>query len=356
MKKIGREVPFRTTELNKPRNGEGSFIRLKSGAILYGFTGYQSDNWYDDAPAKIYSVISYDEGETWGEKKVMIASNEGNVNVMSLSFLRMGNGDIGAFYIQKNLDGTDRIALIRSSDEAETWSEPLYITDCLDKQDYFVLNNDRVLRLKSGRIIFASSRHTCLEGDEFKPGSLNFFISDDDGKTWRKTEREIFMPCKSDGQGFQEPGLYEMGNGKLWCYTRTAMGTQWECFSEDGGETWGEIGPNRFFTSPLSPMLIKDAGKYTVAIFNPISQYTTRPESEPWGRTPYVLAVSYDRGETFLKEDVYYLEDDLTHGYCYPALIEGDDYFLVAYYRSNENGHCLADQKITKINYSEIEK
>lgn len=51
MKKIGREVPFRTTELNKPRNGEGSFIRLKNGDIMYGFTGYLTGNWYDHASA-----------------------------------------------------------------------------------------------------------------------------------------------------------------------------------------------------------------------------------------------------------------------------------------------------------------
>ena len=103
-------------------------------------------------------------------------------------------------------------------------------------------------------------------------------------------------------------------------------------------------------------MLVKDCGKLTVAVFNPVPEHLLREESEPWGRTPYVIAVSEDRGITFTKENVFYVENDLTNGYCYPAIVECTDGFLVTYYHSNGTDVCLNSTKITKINYNELDQ
>ena len=356
MKKVGREVLFLDTKENNPRNGEGGFIRLKNGAIMLGYTEYFGDSWADHASARLVCMTSYDEGETWTDKKVLVEKPEESKNVMSLSFLRMNNGDIGAFYIHKNLDGTDKILFIRSGDEGETWSEPISCMDCLEEQDYYVLNNDRVLKLQNGRIIFAASRHSIFDDRfDFAPGEVFFFVSDDDGYTWKRTSARLCCPFEDEPNGYQEPGLYQFEDGKLWCYIRSALGCQMRSYSEDNGETWTQPSLHKFFTSPLSPMLVKDVGDYTVAIFNPSPHYILKSETEPWGRTPYVCAVSTDKGQTFTKEKLFYIEDDLTNGYCYPAIIEGDDYFLVAYYHSNNTGVCLNSLKVVKIMYSEIE-
>ena len=72
MKKIGREVLFIPAKDNNLRNGEGSFIRLRNGAIMFGYTEYFGDYWEDDATARIVAITSYDEGETWQDKKVII--------------------------------------------------------------------------------------------------------------------------------------------------------------------------------------------------------------------------------------------------------------------------------------------
>jgi hypothetical protein len=275
---------------------------------------------------------------------------------MSFSFLRMGNGDIGAFYIIKNDDRTDKIVLTRSSDEGETWTEPINCLDCLSVSDYYVINNDRVVRLSSGRIILPTARHTVRNTElDFTPGVICFVYSDDDGYTWNKNESELPCPFPSNPDGYEEPGIYELPNGRVWCYIRTSLGFQFQSFSEDNGTTWTAPEPNLFFSSACSPMLVKDCGKLTVAVFNPVPEHLLRDESEPWGRTPYVIAVSTDRGQTFEKEQVYYLEDDRTNGYCYPAIIECTDGFLVAYYHSNNTGCCLNSLRITKISYDEID-
>lgn len=368
MKKIGREVLFLSCNNENARNGEGSFIRLKDGSILFGYTEYIGNNWNDHADARISCYTSYDEGETWTDKRVLIEKPVDSFNVMSLSFLRMGNGDIGAFYIFKNQDGTDKICLIRSTDEGKTWSEPLNCFECLERPDYYVLNNDRVIMLKSGRILIPLAKHTIYKNPsepgihstpdgqrriEYGSGVICFFYSDDDGRTWQKNPSEYPLPYPTDSSGYQEPGLYQFEDGRVWCYIRTALGCQFECFSSDNGDTWTTPAPNHFFTSPVSPMLVKDVGPYTAAIFNPTPVHMLCNHTV-WGRTPYVCAVSDDRGQTFRKDRVFYLEDDLNNGYCYPAIIEGDDYFLAAYYHSNNTGICLNSTKIIKVLFSEI--
>ncbi len=356
MKKVGRQVLFLSTSSGNPRNGEGAFIRLKNGSILFGFTEFlgNSESWNDDANAHISYVISDDEGETWSERKVLFEKPENSLNIMSLSFLRMNNGDIGAFYIVKNTDGTDKIVFTRSADEARSWSDPISCMDCLNVQDYYVLNNDRVLKLKSGRILFAVARHSVLkDGVDYMPGELCFFYSDDDGATWQKTETELKCPFVNNIDGYEEPGLYVLSDGRIWCYIRTSIGFQFEAFSSDDGITWTYPEPNLFFSSPCSPMLVKDCGSLTAAIFNPVPEHALLGD-EFWGRTPYVLAVSTDKGATFKKENLFYLEDDLKNGYCYPAVTDCEGGFLVAYYHSNNSGICLNSTKIIKVMYEEI--
>ena len=355
MKKLGRQVLFIGTSENNQRNGEGAFIKLKDGSIMFGYTEFIDNDWEDDVKARISYVVSNDDGENWSESKVLFERPENAKNIMSLSFLRMNNDDLGAFYIVKNLDGTDKIVFRRSGDEGKSWSEPINCMESLPEQDYFVLNNDRVLKLSDGRILFAAAKHTVINADkDFMPGEIHFFFSDDDGNNWKKTETVFKCPFPQNPDGYEEPGLYQFPDGKIWCYIRTGLGFQYECFSKDNGETFTLPEPNLFFSSACSPMLVKKCSKNTVAIFNPVPEHILREDNEPWGRTPYVMAVSKDNGKTFTKQHLYYIEDDLNNGYCYPAIYEGVDYMLVAYYHSNNTGICLNSTKIIKIMYDEI--
>ena len=76
----------------------------------------------------------------------VVVENEGGMNVMSVSLLRLQNGEIALFYLRKN-STEDCIPMMRiSKDEARTWSDPI---PCItDRKGYFVLNNDRVVQLR----------------------------------------------------------------------------------------------------------------------------------------------------------------------------------------------------------------
>ena len=71
MRKIGRQVHFVPTSENNLRNGEGSFIRLRNGSIMFVYTEFYGDDWEDEATARFVSIFSDDEGETWREKNVL---------------------------------------------------------------------------------------------------------------------------------------------------------------------------------------------------------------------------------------------------------------------------------------------
>ena len=158
--------------------------------------------------------------------------------------------------------------------------------------------------------------------------------------------------------GFEEPGIYQHKDGKLWGYYRTDIGCQFETTSADEGKTWSVPKPNIFFTGARSPMLVKSVcGNYTVGIFNPISLYTCRNLGGIRGRAPWLLAVSEDDGESHTGKSftrLYYLEDDMDNDYSYPAILDGGDHFLVAYYHSNGRERPLNCLKIVKVMKEEI--
>ena len=251
MKKIGRQVHFIPATQNNSRNGEGSFVHINDSSILFGYTEFNSSGREDEDIARIVAVKSCDGGETWSEKTILFEKPQNARNIMSLSFLKMANGDIGAFYITKNIDGTDDIVISRSADEGETWSEPVSCIKNVLENDYYVLNNDRVIYTSKNRIILPLACHTIHSHvDCFSPGYILFLYSDDDGKTWQKSESVLKCPFPDDPNGFQEPGVYEKDDGTIWCYIRTGLGFQFECFSKDDGKTFSVPQPNTFFSSP----------------------------------------------------------------------------------------------------------
>lgn len=133
--KPAKEILLIGTSDTNPRNGEGSFIKLLNGNIMFGYTEFSgNDSCDDDAHAQIVAITSADGGNTWGNKRVLFTKPDGSQNIMSLSFLRMHNGDLGAFYILKHADGADSIMLTRSTDDGNTWSEPIDCTACIDRK------------------------------------------------------------------------------------------------------------------------------------------------------------------------------------------------------------------------------
>ncbi|MCF6286875.1 MAG: glycoside hydrolase, partial [Candidatus Hydrogenedentes bacterium] len=204
---------------DNPRNSEADIIRLKDGSLLLGWTEFYAGSGADHGPARISGKISTDGGKTWGEKHTLV-ENDGGQNVMEVNFLRSKEGHIHLFYCQKNSEKEDcRVMMRTSPDEGKTWGAALQISPA---GKYTGLTNGRSLRLASGRIL--------LEAWEGNDGYC--YLSDDDGKTWRESERV------RPGDGCWETAAIELKDGRVLMMMRTGLGGQYQSLSDDGGETW----------------------------------------------------------------------------------------------------------------------
>ena len=334
------------------RISEGDFIRLKDGRILFACSCFRGGTG-DDMRAEVAGWISSDEGETWGGMRVLLSPETLRVNnVMSVNFLRMENGDIGLFVVAKPDDRIYRIVLVRSCDEGMHFDR---VTDCQKNMavGQYVLNNSRVIRLKTGRILLPLAYHrvnVLPDGKAYKDGRAVavFIYSDDDGETWTESPDTLAMPFPLSRSGLQEPGVLERADGTLYAYFRTDLHAQWEAYSFDRGLHWTAPQPSRF-TSPLSPMkLARDSKGRIVAVWNPVPNYNGRDiTSAGWGRTPLVTAWSEDDGKTWTEMEI--VEDEPGHGYCYPAVFFTRDGMLMSYCSGGpDEGSCLAETTIRK--------
>lgn len=379
MKKIGHETLFLKTDENTSRRGESTFLRLSEDRILLAYTEYRRDN-SDHGEATICACISADEGESWSEPFVLIKKDPAAQNYMSPALVRMPNGQLGLFYLRKQIMEDEGIVCMpcfrRSADEGKTWSEQII---CPIPDGYYCGINDGAVVTRDGRLLWAVSYHGVrLDPDGTHPGKwkseneICVVCSGDNGESWSVLEGRVKSPFASTDGRFAEPGIYERGDGVLWMWIRTALGHQYDTLSEDGGRTWLAPEPNLRFTSPDCPMRVKKCGDAVIAVFNPVPFHCLNSRKEVWNspkRTPIVCAVSRDDGRSFHKRgatfgngglrefvsQVWLLEDDETNSYCYPALQETSDGFLVAYYHSDGTPYCLNATKVVKVRRDEIE-
>jgi len=382
MKKIGKETAFLRTKEGNPRNGEGTFARLRDNSILHVYTEYYGAAWEDKATARLSAVLSKDEGETWSEPFVLLEKEPQAENYMSPSLARLSNGDLGMFFCRTakskkglSVSGNEfsleselfvcMPVFVYSRDEGKTWSDPIY---CIKEDGYYCGINDGILIQKSGRIMMPLSSH---HAD--KPSEVNIVCSEDNGRSWYRLPHIFDAPYADFINGLEEPGLYEHENGDLWMYARTVFGYQYQSRSKDNGTTWSQVVPNLYFTSPNAPMRVKKVGKYTLAVFNPIGANCMRSDYSVRGsirRTPLVCAVSDDDGFSFndfssftdgkkmitFRKHACMLEDSCEDTYCYPSIFAVKDGFLCAYYHSDGGTYTLCPTKITKVSFEEITK
>jgi sialidase-1 len=219
------------------------------------------------------------------------------------------------------------------------------------------VNSDRVVRLASGRLIIPAARHASLaDRNESSAvdwrGVAEFFLSDDDGRTWRKAKGSGSLPVAHTRSGLQEPGVIELPGGVLWAWARTDLGRQYEMFSHDGGETWSVPAPSRF-TSPNSPLSLKrvPGTARLLALWNPGPAYETRPLKPIGGdRTPLVFALGTTPAGTWTKASILDGLGEIDEGYCYTAIYFTSDAVLLAYCAGGEQDkNRLARLRIRKL-------
>lgn len=304
-----------------PRNSEGAFIQLKDGRIMFAYTRYRGGSKSDHAKADIAARYSSDKGVTWTREDEIIVKNHGGMNVMSVSLLRLKSGEIAMFYLLKNSITDCRPVMRRSFDEGKTWTEP---TMCItDEVRYFVLNNDRVIQLRDGRLLFAVARHGLKNGRFDGAGGVLTYFSDDNGVSWRRGKSFLSVISPSGKiYAAQEPGVVECSDGSVLLWMRTTAGCQFMSRSVDRGETWTAPQPS-WLRSPCSPASIKrlPSGEL-LAVWNDHENVKDGTPQRKF-RRPFTCALSDDDGYSWY--GLKTIESDPQGWFCYTAVEPLDD-------------------------------
>ena len=318
-----------------PRNSEGDVVELKGGPLMLIYTRFTGGG-ADNATADICGRLSGDGGKTWSDDRILVP-NEGRENVMSVSIVRLKDGELLLFYLVKNSWNDCNTYVRRSRDEFKTLSEPVRATV---SDGYHVVNNDRVVQLKDGRLLIPAALHPAPDGTRKSwshRGVPRAFISDDGGKTWR-CDKTVVKPPPYRDLVLQEPGIVELRDKRLWMWMRTTHGCQYACTSTDRGGTWSEPKPTNI-KSPCSPATIERVPWTAdlLMVFNDHSGVHSYPKGR---RTPLCVALSKDDGKTWSKSRV--IEPNPDGWYCYTSMTFVGDRVILSY--------CAGDKKVGGLN------
>ena len=338
---------------DNPRNGEGSFLRAPDGDILFAY-GRFTGGAGDDHACDIAMIRSKDNGLTFGEPEIIArAADFGTSNIMSVSSMTLDDGRFGFLFLIKENDGTSTLGRTLSEDGVNFTPERC---ECLFPACYYVVNNDRLERLSDGRYAIPAAAHRKVMKDgrqiAFEADATMFVFTSEDGLTFRDSGVRVDLPnfVLNHSAVMQEPGIYERKDKLIVMWARTNLGSQYVSVSFDKMRSFTPPEPSEF-TSPCSPLEIYSHGGRLFAAYNPIPDYNGRCEGFGSDRTPLVLRVSEDDGNSWGR--LNYIGEDEERGYCYPAMFMAGDCLLLSCCRGKRSA-CLTETGIYRIPLTEL--
>jgi sialidase-1 len=298
------EAPFEfvvapSTESNK-RNSEADILPLRDGRLMLAWTEFFTGNGSDWGSAQISALFSSDSGRTW-KNKTLLQENIGTMNVMEPDLLELQSGKIAFLFCRKNSEADCQPMARYSRDGGKTFTPPKPIP-VNPMPAYTGMNNDRLIQLKSGRLVLPLWYTPDYRID--KHIRTRVYYSDDDGETWKQSKTLVDLPDSPSGA--QEPGVVELKDGRLLLWVRTDKGKM-EPMALD---------------SPKSPQSIKRHPKTgdLILVWNNSKDQ----------RFPLTAAVSKDEGKTWT--NIRDLDGDASHTYAYTSMLFLADRALFTYY------------------------
>ncbi len=310
-----------------PRNTEADVEVLPDGRLLLAYTRFEGGG-SDFDRAEIVGRYSSDKGRTWSPPNVLQA-NDAGMNCMSATLRQLPDGDLLLFYLRKNSATDLHVMVKRSADHGATWSEALQATE---GEGYYVMNNARVVRLSSGRLVAPVSYCPDARGAIDAGGHhvVLCYLSDDEGRTWHASGNRLDLPLR----GAMEPAVAETADGSLLMHIRTQLGRIYRSRSKDKGETWSPTEMVRLL-SPEAPSALARVPDSDDLLLIWNDNYD---RALPMGgkRTPLRSAISTDGGEKWLNYRT--IEADPGRSFSYPSITFAGDEVLLTYWDRPDGG------------------
>lgn len=185
-------------------------------------------------------IKSTDRGLTWQKIPVTDGNLYGKQSPVSREYLRVYSGLNDTVWAIRSNGGIDGVWKKRQAD------------------------NNGAIMIKPVVYIRKGKRALAAFHTHYRNGCGTYY-SDDDGQTWQKSN-QVYAPDHKIGglhkgkrwnHGAVEPSVIELNDGRLWMLIRTAQDQHYEAFSEDGGETWSETRPSRFYGTITMPTIYR---------------------------------------------------------------------------------------------------
>lgn len=317
------EAPF-CEKMTFHRSGDGGYavfrvpglITTRRGTVLAWYDARKGTG-RDYDPIDIMLKRSFDHGKTWEEARVLMGHEryraDRPINNLVL-FADQVTGDVHGLFCTNY----ERLFYFRSTDEGETFSEPVDITHVAetyrDRYDWKVIapGPGHGIQLSSGRLVIPMWMSTGESG-EFGPGynghrpsDLVSLYSDDHGRTWHpgpfvaRTCDKWLHP--------NETTAVELSDGRVLFNIRSeSRNLRLIATSRDGASDWSEPEFDPALPDPIcfgSLIRLRDKHGYDKApiLFSNLSDLSgEKREEEPF---PDVRITRYERRGLTIKASV----------------------------------------------------
>ncbi len=304
-----------------------TLLELKNGDILASWFG---GSWEKGADVAIWAARRVNG--VW-ESPRMVAKERCVAHWNPVLF-RKEDGTILLFYKVGATIQQWQTWVVESKDEGETFSAPRELVPGDVSGGRGPVKN-KPIRLKSGRVLAPAS----LEGETW---DAFVDISDDDCETWEKSSlvplrRSCFDIQMVDrpydkhyiyGKGVIQPTLWEDESG-VHMFLRSTSSRIIRSDSTDEGNTWNVAYDTGLPNNNSGIDLVRLAEGSLALVYNPRENL---PNYYKGPRTPLVVSISKDNGETF---ELLKVLEDVRGNYCYPSVICNDNHEILITYTWN---------------------
>ena len=308
------------------RNTEGDVVKLNSGNYLSIYTKFSPSN-SDFSPATIVGRISTDtSGENWGGE-ILVSTNIGANNVLSVSLIRIDASTLHCFFLVRNSFTDLELNRVVSTDEGLTWGGPTVITS----NGYTDILNSSVKRGNSSRILISGESTT--DGSVESPTwDIFCYRSDDNGVSYTKSNIVHFATAQG------ETSVVWKGGNNVMLSSRSTTGFQWFSNSTDNGTTFGTPFQSTLKSVEAPAQIINYSGTL-LAIHNP-NTIDNR-------RYPLTISKSIDGGTTWTAIADLNLSRPNYYVYAYPSMtLDGDELLITFHEISGDGGAGFVFSKI----------
>lgn len=277
-----------------PRNDTANVAELRDGSLMVVWHKYRANpiGGSDFGRADIASKISRDGGRTWQDERIIVPAANGDLNIQAPALVALPNDELLLAALRAHAKGSSSMCLFRSSDDGKTWSDGGQIWSRSPGQ-WLQGGASSIVLLSTGRLVLPFHGG---EGEQHSQhNTAGCYVSDDLGKTWRRTPAVIDLPMR----GAMEASVAEMSDKRLIMSLRTQLGTPMLSESRDSGESWS-LPWSAGLTAPESCTCLRriPGSDRLLLIWNGCEFY--EPKHHHFGqRNPLSLAVSDDAGRTW---------------------------------------------------------